>query len=90
MNTQPRSKKEWMKEQIDRMDENEHTQLYSIVRKYTDQLTKTQNGVLISTDGLNDECLTEIEQYIHFSIDQRARMDEDMKTRKSYERMIHE
>lgn len=79
-----------MKEQIDRMDENEHTQLYSIVRKYTDQLTKTQNGVLISTDGLNDECLTEIEQYIHFSIDQRARMDEDMKTRKSYERMIHE
>lgn len=90
MNTQPRSKKEWMKEQIDRMDENEHTQLYSIVRKYTDQLTKTQNGVLISTDGMNDECLTEIEQYIHFSIDQRARMDEDMKTRKSYERMIHE
>lgn len=90
MNSQSRSKKEWMKEQIDRMDESEHAQLFTIVRKYTDQFTKTQNGVLISTDGLNDECLTEIDQYIHFSMDQRKRMEDDMKTRKSYERMIHE
>lgn len=79
-----------MKEQIDRMDENEHSQLFTIVRKYTDQFTKTQNGILISTDGLNDDCLTEIEKYIHFSMDQRKRMEDDMKTRKSYERMIHE
>lgn len=90
MNSQSRSKKEWMKEQIDRMDESEHAQLFTIVRKYTDQFTKTQNGILISTDGLNDECLTEIDQYIHFSMDQRKRMEEDMKTRKSYERMMHE
>ena len=90
MNSQSRSKKEWMKEQIDRMDENEHSQLFGIIRKYTDQFTKTQNGVLISTDGLNDECLDEIDKYIHFSMDQRRRMEEDMKTRKSYERMIHE
>lgn len=90
MNSQSRSKKEWMKEQIDRMDDNEHAQLFSIIRKYTDQFTKTQNGVLISTDGLNDTCLNEIDTYINFSMDQRKRMEEDMKTRKSYERMIHE
>lgn len=90
MNSQPRSKKEWMKEQIDKMDENEHIQLLNIVQKFTNEFTKTQTGILISTDVLSDACLTEIDKYIHFCIDQHKRMEEDMKTRKSYERMIHE
>jgi hypothetical protein len=88
MNSIPRSKKEWMKEQLDTMDINEHSQVLDIIRKYTDQTTKTQSGVLISTEHLNDECLTAIDQYIHFLIDQRKRMVDDIKTRKSYERMI--
>jgi len=32
--------------------------------------------------------LKEIETYIHFLIDQRKRIDDDNKTRKSYERMV--
>jgi hypothetical protein len=83
-----RSKKEWIKEQLDKMDSNEHTQVYEIIKKYTDQFTKTQNGVLISSDNLNEECLSEIERYITFCLDQRKRMDEDNKTRKNYERMV--
>ena len=71
MNSLSRSKKEWLKEQLDKMDSNEHTQVYEIIKKYTDQLTKTQNGVLVSTDNLNDECLGEIERYITFCLDQR-------------------
>lgn len=90
MNTQPRSKKEWMKDQIDKMDENEHAQVLNIVQQFTDQFTKTQTGILVSTDVLNDKCLEAIDKYIHFCIDQRKRMDDDMKTRKSYERMINE
>jgi hypothetical protein len=83
-----RAKKEWIKEQLDKMDSNEHTQVYEIIKKYTDQFTKTQNGVLISSDNLNEECLLEIERYITFCLDQRKRMDEDNKTRKNYERMV--
>jgi len=83
-----RSKKEWIKEQLDKMDSNEHTQVYEIIKKYTDQFTKTQNGVLISSDNLNEECLLEIERYITFCLDQRKRMEEDNKTRKNYERMV--
>jgi hypothetical protein len=79
-----------MKDQLDTMDANEHAQVLSIVHKYTDQCTKTQSGVLISTDLLNDECLGEIEKYVVFCQDQRKRMDEDTKTRKTYERMVHE
>lgn len=88
MNTVARTKKEWMKDQLDSMDANEHVQVLEIIRKYTDQCTKTQSGVLISTDLLNDECLAEIDRYIHFLLDQRKRMDEDVKTRKTYERMV--
>ena len=88
MNTIARTKKEWMKDQLDTMDANEHAQVLTIVRKYTEQCTKTQSGVLISTDLLNDECLGEIEQYILFLADQKKRMDEDVKTRRTYERMV--
>lgn len=89
MNTFPRSKKEWLKEQLDTMESNEHTQVFIIIKKYTDQFTRTQNGVLISTDNLSDECLQEIEKYIHFCLDQKKRMDEDQKTRKNYERLLN-
>jgi hypothetical protein len=88
MNTVARTKKEWMKDQLDSMDANEHVQVLEIIRKYTDQCTKTQSGVLISTDLLNDQCLAEIDQYIHFLLDQRKRMEEDSKTRKNYERLV--
>jgi hypothetical protein len=90
MNNYPRSKKEWLKEQIDRMDSNEHIELLNIIKKYTDQFTKTNTGVLVSTDMLNDECLIEIEKYITFCLDQRKRMEDDMKTRKNYERLVRD
>ena len=83
-----RSKKEWLKGQIDCLDTNEHVQIYKIVTKYTETVTKSPNGVFVSCEDLSDECLTEIEKYILFCIDQRKRMEEDMKTRKSYERMV--
>jgi len=83
-----RTKKEWMKERLDAMDANEHAQIFRIVRKYTDEGTRTQSGILISTDFMNDECLREIEAYIQFLTDQRKRMEQDTKARKSYERMI--
>ena len=88
MNTIARTKKEWMKDQLDTMDASEHAQVLAIVRKYTEQCTKTQSGILISTDLLNDECLGEIEQYILFLADQKKRMDEDVRTRRTYERMV--
>jgi hypothetical protein len=77
-----------MKDRLDAMDANEHAQIFTIVRKYTDQGTKTQTGILISTEFMSDECLGEIDAYIQFLADQRRRMEEDTKARKSYERML--
>jgi hypothetical protein len=89
MNTFTRSKKEWLKDHLDNMESNEHNQVFTIIKRFTDQFTKTQNGVLISTDNLSDECLTEIEKYINFCVDQKKRLNEDQKTRKNYERLLN-
>jgi hypothetical protein len=83
-----RSKLEQMKDQIDKLDPNEHKQIYNIMKKNELNVTKTQNGVLVSADTLSNDVLTEVERYILFCIDQRKRMEEDMKTRKVYERMV--
>jgi len=88
MNSVQRQKKEWLKEQLDRMESNEHIQIFNIIKKYTEQFTKTQSGILISTDNLSDECIGDIEKYVVFSIDQRKRIEEDAKTRKTYERLV--
>jgi hypothetical protein len=87
MNTLTRTDKERMKEYIDKMEPNEHSQILNIVKKYTDKFTKTQSGVLVSTETLTDDCLKEIDSYIHFSIDQRKRLDDDNKQRKNYARI---
>jgi len=76
-----------MKLQIDSLDVQEHIQIYSIMKKYTEVFTKTLNGVFISSENLSEECLLEISTYIQFCSDQRKRMEEDQKQRKTYERL---
>jgi hypothetical protein len=78
-----------MKEQIDKMDSNEHLQILDIIKKYTEHYTKTESGVLISADVLADDCLEEINLYINFSMDQRKRIEDDNKIRKTYERIVN-
>ena len=83
-----RSRLEWMKDQLDKLEVNEHIQVYGIIKKYTENITKAPTGVFISSEHLTQNCLQEMEKYILFCIDQKSRMDEDLKTRKTYERMI--
>ena len=54
MNTFPRTTKELMKEQLDKLETNEHKQIFDIIKKYTEQYTKTQTGILVSTNVLDD------------------------------------
>jgi hypothetical protein len=84
-----RTERERMKGVIDKLDPSEHRQILTIVRRFTDVMTTTDTGVFVSTDNLTDECLQEIQAYLIFSADQRKRMEEDAKERKTYERMVH-
>ena len=81
-----RSRKETLKERLDRLDAHEHAQIFTIIKKYTDSFTKTQNGVLVSSDALPDECLIEMEKMVTFYLDQHKIMEADELERKSYER----
>jgi hypothetical protein len=81
-----RSRKETLKERLDRLDANEHAQIFTIIKKYTESFTKTQNGVLVSSDALPDECLIEMEKMVTFYLDQHKIMEADEIERKSYER----
>jgi hypothetical protein len=71
-----RSRKEKLKENIERLDENEHAQIFAIIKKHTDNYTKTRNGAFISSDALADDCLVEIETLVAFYLDQRKGWNE--------------
>lgn len=85
-----RAAKELLKEQLDKMDETEHSQVFEIVQKYTKEYTKTQSGILVSSAVLPEKCISEIQAYVNFCLDQKKRIDEDMKTRKVYENFVSE
>lgn len=78
-----RNRKEQLREQIDRLDSEEHAQLFAIVKQYTENYTKTQSGVMVSSDNLPNECLEEMEKMVKFYKDQRQRMEADALERKS-------
>ncbi len=78
-----RARKEALKEQIEKLDPQEHAQIFAIVKKYTDTYTKTQNGVLVSSEGLPDQCIKEMEAMVNFYLDQRKRMNSDAADRKA-------
>ena len=75
-----------MKERLDRLDANEHAQIFNVIKKYTESFTKTQNGVLISSDVLPDACLLEMDKMVTFYLDQHKQMEADEAERKTYER----
>lgn len=82
------SKKEWLKQQVERLETNEHIQIYGIIKRYTENITRSPTGIFVSSEHLSDECLIEMEKYVLFCLDQRKRMEDDLKTRKTYERMV--
>ena len=66
-----RLRKEQLKEKLERLDAEEHSQIFAIIQRYTQDYTRTQAGVFVSSDNLSDECLIEIEKMVTYYLDQR-------------------
>jgi hypothetical protein len=81
-----RGQLETLRERIEGLDSHEHAQLFEVLKRYTDKYTKTQTGVLIASDALPLECLTELDRMVSFYADQRKRMETDTLQRKSFTR----
>ena len=75
-----RLRKEKLREQLDTLGVHEHAQVFAVIKKYTDEYTRTQTGVLVS---IPDGCIVEMETLVAFYLDQRKRMDADERARKS-------
>jgi hypothetical protein len=81
-----RSQLERLRERMDTLDTQEHAQLFEVLKRYTDTYTKTQTGVLISSDRLPLECLQELDRMVSFYLDQRKQMEADTLERKALTR----
>jgi hypothetical protein len=81
-----RSQLDALREKIDGLDPQEHAQLFEVIKRYTDRYTKTQSGVLVSSELLPVECLQELSTMVSFYSDQRKRMDVDTLERKALTR----
>lgn len=68
-------RKERLKETLDKLDPEEHAQVFGIINRYTSDYTKTQTGVFVSSDVLPDQCIQEMESLVAYFLDQRKRMD---------------
>jgi hypothetical protein len=66
---------EQLKEKLDRLDADEHAQIFAIVKRHTETFTKTQTGAFVSSESLPVECIEEMEKMVLFYIDQRKDMD---------------
>jgi hypothetical protein len=78
-----RLRKEHLKERMEKLDAEEHAQIFEIIKRYTADYTRTQAGVLVSSETLSDACLVEMETMVTYFFDQRKWMDADMAQRKS-------
>jgi hypothetical protein len=84
-----RQRKEKLKENIEKLSECEHEQVFKIIQKHSDQFTCSDSGVLVSAETLNDGCLTEIEKYISFCFAQKQRLDSDEAQRTALYKSVH-
>jgi len=72
---------------LEKLDQNEHEQIFKIVRKYTNEFTRSDTGVYVSSKNLPTESLLEIERYIAFCFDQRAHLEAGDVDRSKYEKL---
>jgi hypothetical protein len=78
-----RLRKEKLRDQLDTLDINEHAQVFDVIKRYTNEYTRTQAGALVSSESLPEACIVEMETLVAFYLDQRKRMDADERARKS-------
>ena len=79
---------EGLRERIDVLDPQEHAQLFEVLKRHTEKYTKTQTGVLVSSDNLPPACLQELDQLVSFYTDQRKQMESDTLERKALSRQV--
>jgi len=90
MSVVTKQRKERLKDDLGKLSECEHEQIYRIIREYTDQITCAESGVYVSADTLPLACFDKIEQYVQFCFAQKQRLDADEAKRQALYKMVHD
>jgi hypothetical protein len=72
-----KQRKEKLKENLEKLSDCEHEQIYKIIREYTDQVTHAETGIFVSADSLGEDCFKKMEEYIDFCFAQKKRLEAD-------------
>ncbi len=68
-------KKDLVKE-ISNLSNNEHIEIFKIIRNRTDKYTKNDNGIFINISILDNETINMIKNFVIFCLDNKERLEE--------------
>lgn len=82
-----RVRKEQLKERLEKLEPEEHAQVFEVIKRHTQEYTRTQNSVLVSSESLSNDCLLEVEKMVMYYVDQKKRMEAETAERNVLSRM---
>jgi hypothetical protein len=67
-----RARLETLRDNIEKLDPHEHSQIFDVIKRHTEQYTNTGKSIFVSTDALPVSCIEELERLVAFYLDQRT------------------
>ena len=77
-----------MKKKISILNENEHIEIFNIIKQDGLKYTENNNGIFINMKKLSDDTLENIDHFITFCNKNNNMLSNDKKIRNSYNRYI--
>lgn len=84
-----RQRKEKLKEDLEKLSQCEHEQIFMMIQKHTSNYTCSETGVFVSADHITEECFDRIEKYILFCFEQKKRLHEGETKREAYSKLLN-
>ena len=83
-----RQRKEKLKDDLDKLSQCEHEQIFEMIQKSVSNYTCSETGVFVSADIIPEECFSQIEKYIAFCFEQKKRLTEGESKREQYTKLL--
>ena len=65
-----------IQDKVSKLDKLQQYEIFKIIKKYENKLTENKNGIFINLSCLSNECLSKINEFINFSIDNKKRLQD--------------
>ena len=83
-----RQRKEKLKDDLDKLSQCEHEQIFEMIQKSVSKYTCSETGVFVSADIIPESCFSQIETYVSFCFEQKKRLNEGEIKREEYSKLL--